>query len=373
MIKTINSKNWEKVNFGDVVLQIKDRVEREKTGLQYYLGGEHFDCGEIHIKQKGVIGSNPIGPAFHMRFKPGHMLIVSRNPHLRKASLVDFEGICANTTYVCEALKAKILPEFLPFLMQSDAFWYSAELNKRGSTNPYLNWGDFAKFGFKLPPLPEQKRLADLLWSVDDTEEKYLGMVNVLDKTFWSFFQSVMSGFRKVKLGEMLIPKKTQSIYPHKLEKYLGMEHIYSGDFTSGRFGNSEEAKANTFIFEKGDLLYGKLRPYLDKCVISEFSGVCSTEILVYDVKKKFSKELALFYMHSPKFVNYVSSRGYGTKMPRVSHEIIAEYEVSMPIGKEQEVILSKLKKLRKAGVDARENIVSCNMVKKQIINKIFG
>jgi len=188
MLKISDKNQWNTVSFGDVVVQVKDRVAREKTGLKYYLGGEHFDNGEIHIGRKGVIEENPIGPAFHMRFKVGHMLLISRNPHLRKASLAEFEGICANTTYVCEAIKEKLLSSFLPFIMQSDIFWYSAEVNKRGSTNPYLNWSDFAKFQFRLPPLDEQKRLADLLWSIDEAikkKGKYVRVLQLFTLHFW--------------------------------------------------------------------------------------------------------------------------------------------------------------------------------------------
>lgn len=368
MIKT---QKLDKICLGDIAEEISERIDNpSKSGYEHFIGLEHFVSGDLKIKQWGST-QNLVSAM--KRFKKGDVLFARRNAYLKRASIADFDGICSGDALVIRENNNKVVPGFLAFIFNSESLWQYANSHAAGTMSKRVKWRDLAKYSLRIPSLDDQKRIADLLWSIDDAGEKYIGMGNVIDKTFWSFFESLMSGFRKVKLGEVLIPKKTQSIYPHKHDKYLGMEHIDSGAFVSSRFGNSEQAKANTFIFEEGNLLYGKLRPYLDKCVISAFSGVCSTEILVYDVKKEFSKDLVLFYMHSPKFVNYVSSRGYGTKMPRVSHEIISEYAISMPLGKEQGTILSKLKNLRKASADAKESIVNCKAIKKQIINQIFG
>lgn len=365
----IRINNWEKYKFEGLVENIREQVMPTPKDSENYIGLEHLDSGSLHVKRWGT----PIqlkGTKFTM--KKGDLLFARRNAYLRRVAIAPHDGLFSAHGMIFRPKEKVILPSFLPFFLSSDMFWDRAIKISVGSLSPTINWGTLRHEEFKLPSLNDQKRIADLLWSIDNAEEKYLSMGNLIDKTFWSFFESLMSGFSKVKFGEVLIPKKTQSIYPHKHDKYLGMEHIDSGAFLSSRFGNSDQAKANTFIFEEGDLLYGKLRPYLDKCVISTFSGVCSTEILVYDVKKEFSKDLVLFYMHSPKFVNYASNRGYGTKMPRVSHEIIAEYAISMPMGNEQGTILAKLKNLRKTSVDVRENIVNCKAIKKQIINQIF-
>lgn len=369
----ISKKNWEAVSFGDVAIQQKDDIDRESDAVDRYVAGEHMASEDVHIRQWGVLDGQYLGPAFRRKFEKGDILYGSRRTYLKKVAVADFDGITANTTFVIKPNIDKIFPELLPFLMLSDSFTEHSVKHSKGSVNPYINWKDIANFTFKLPLMAEQKRIAELLWSIDATEERYFDLKKNLGNAFWSYFEMLLSGHKKIKLGELLIPKKTQSVYPHKYEKYLGMEHVDSGAFVSNKYGNSEDAKANTFIFGKGDLLYGKLRPYLDKCVIADFEGVCSTEILVYDIKNGFSKELILFYMHSPSFVNYASSQGYGTKMPRVSHNIISEYVVSMPLEKEQQAILVKLQSLRKSRENLNASLERCRIIKKQIINKIFG
>ena len=97
------------VKLGDVVCRVKDKVDKDTTELEYYVGGEHFEYGEICISQRGLIQGSTIGPAFHMHFVPGDVLLMSRNPHLRKAGMVDFEGICSDVSYVCRTRDERVL------------------------------------------------------------------------------------------------------------------------------------------------------------------------------------------------------------------------------------------------------------------------
>lgn len=178
-----------KVLLGDVVNRIKDTVDKDNTDLEYYIGGEHFDYGEVTINKKGAIAGSTIGPAFHMRFQPGDVLLMSRNPHLRKAGMVDFEGICSDVSYVCRTKDENILlQDFLPFIFQSDSFWTFAEKNKKGSTNFFLNWSDFEKYEFELPDIETQKELAEVLWAINDTRKSYISLKQLTDELVKSQF-----------------------------------------------------------------------------------------------------------------------------------------------------------------------------------------
>lgn len=151
---------WTTVAFGDVVRQVKDQVDPEESGLERYVAGEHMDTDDLRIRRWGEIGDGYLGPAFHMRFKPGHVLYGSRRTYLRKIAVADFEGITANTTYVLESADPKVLlPELLPFIMQTEAFTQHSVRESKGSVNPYVNFSDLARFEFALPPIEEQRRL----------------------------------------------------------------------------------------------------------------------------------------------------------------------------------------------------------------------
>ena len=159
---------WKKVKFDDVAKQVKDIVDIEKTGLERYVAGEHMETDSFRIRQWGLIGDGYLGPAFHMRFKKGHILYGSRRTYLRKVAIADFDGICANTTFVIEP-KIGIAEGVLPFIMQSERFVAHSIKNSKGSTNPYINWKDIGKYEFPLPPLAEQERIVEILWAVENS------------------------------------------------------------------------------------------------------------------------------------------------------------------------------------------------------------
>ena len=151
------------MSYGDVVRQGKESADPEASGLARYVAGEHMDTDDLRIRRWGTIGDGYLGPAFHRRFEAGQVLYGSRRTYLRKVAVPDFAGICANTTFVCEPADGRILPEFLPFVMQTDAFHRHSIARSKGSVNPYINWRDIASFSFRLPPVQEQRRVVALL------------------------------------------------------------------------------------------------------------------------------------------------------------------------------------------------------------------
>lgn len=164
--------SWRQVKFGDVVRQCKDRADPETSGLERYVAGDHMDTDDLRVRRWGEIGSGYLGPAFHIRFKPGQVLYGSRRTYLRKVAVADFDGICANTTFVLEPKNANELsPDFLPFLMQTEAFNAFSVKNSKGSVNPYINFSDLARFEFAQPPIDEQARLVDLLQAIESAIE----------------------------------------------------------------------------------------------------------------------------------------------------------------------------------------------------------
>ena len=188
-------KAMPKVLLKNVVARIKDKVDKDNTDLEYYIGGEHFDSGEIQITKKGIIKESTIGPAFHMRFQAGDVLLMSRNPHLRKAGVVNFEGICSDVSYVCRTKDENVLMQiFVPFIFQTDHFWKFAEENKKGSTNFFLNWSDFEKYEFELPEIDTQRKLCEMMWALEDTKTAYKKLLLQTDELVKSQFIEMFGG-----------------------------------------------------------------------------------------------------------------------------------------------------------------------------------
>ena len=178
-----------KVLLGDVVDHVKDKVDKDTTDLEFYVGGEHIDSDEITVRRRGRIEGSTIGPAFHMRFQQGDVLLMSRNPHLRKASMVDFDGICSDVSYVCRTKDNSILLQsLLPFILQTPEFWQFAEENKKGGLPFFLNWKDFARFEFELLPIERQQQISDLLWAMERVKNAYRELIARTDDLVKSQF-----------------------------------------------------------------------------------------------------------------------------------------------------------------------------------------
>ena len=131
-------------------------------------------------------------------------------------------------------------------------------------------------------------------------------------------------------------------------ELYVGLEHISQNTNILINKGNNSQFNSTKNVFKKGDVLYGKLRPLLNKVWLSTENGYCSTDILPIQTNKKLSNILLLKILSSNDFVQYASSRSAGTKMPRTNWFDIKKYMIKLPQRNEQQKIASIL-----SGVDA--------------------
>ena len=309
-----------KVTLKDVVCRIKDKVDKDNTDLEYYIGGEHFDNGEITISNRGVIAGSTIGPAFHMRFMPGDVLLMSRNPHLRKAAVVDFEGICSDVSYVCRTKDENVLMQrFLPFIFQTDHFWKFAEENKKGSTNFFLNWSDFEKYEFELPDIDKQRELVELLWSFVDTKNSYKALLQKTDELVKSQFIEMFGdpvdnpmGWPIRKLSDVA---KVDGTMTKEYEKYADYPHIgidsiekNTGILSGYRTVQEDNVISPKYYFGPQHILYSKIRPALNKVALPDFEGLCSADCYPLLVTGMCDRKFLAHVMRSDYFLDYVLS-----------------------------------------------------------------
>ena len=201
-----SKNNWITTTFGEVAIQQKADIDRESSAVDRYVAGEHMNSEDLHIRQWGVFNGQYLGPAFRRKFENGDILYGSRRTYLKKVAVADFDGITANTTFVIKPNKEKIYPALLPFLMLSDSFTEHSIKHSKGSVNPYINWKDIANYEFKLPPrIDDQKRIADLLWSIDSSILKWDGVLMALDTLYKKYGQDHLldSHLKKKELTEV--------------------------------------------------------------------------------------------------------------------------------------------------------------------------
>ena len=114
---------------------------------------------------------------------------------------------------------------------------------------------------------------------------------------------------------------------------YIALEHMPKQRIALSDWGTADGLASNKFRFKRGDILFGKLRPYFHKVGVAPLDGVCSTDIVVIKPMSHDWFGFVLGHTSSAEFVNYTDSASTGTKMPRTNWADMADYKVVLPNG----------------------------------------
>ena len=153
---------------------------------------------------------------------------------------------------------------------------------------------------------------------------------------------------------------------------YLGLEHLASGRLVPIGAGLASNVRSTTSAFQPGDVLYGKLRPYLDKAVLAKEAGVCTTELLVLRAKEDVDPRFLAAVVHSPRFVEYAITGTTGVQHPRTSWAHAREFEVPAFTFDEQQRIADVLWLVHEA-IELSEALVEEGQaLKRAAMQKLF-
>jgi len=299
---------WKLVKFGEVVKNA-NLVERvfEANGIERSVGLEHIDPDNLHIRRWNSIKD---GTSFSRKFVPGQTLFGKRRAYQRKVAYAEFEGICSGDIMTFEPKDKKLLlPECVPFICQSDAFFNHALDTSAGSLSPRTSWTALQDFEFPLPPLNEQKRIAEILWAADKVVEHLVTLESKAEKARRaSLFEFMAKGLGEkfrgltshsatgpwkvkrvskagdVQLGRQRAPKYQSGKWTRPylrvanvFDGYLDLEDVLSMDFDDRDFKRYE--------LRSGDILLneGQSRELVGRCAIFEnqIEGCCFQNTLI--------------------------------------------------------------------------------------------
>lgn len=159
-----------------------------------------------------------------------------------------------------------------------------------------------------------------------------------------------------VRLGAVCYASKEKSNDFSNDIKYVGLEHLEKDKGIVG-FSSADKVKSTKNAFKEGQILYGRLRPYLNKHDITSFDGVCSTDILVFEATNLVANVLVDKFFNLPFFIEYVVSNSKGINLPRVSEETVLNTTFPLPPLSEQQRIVERIEELFAKLDEAKERL----------------
>lgn len=353
---------------------LKEQTDPIAHGVERYVAGEHMETENVHIRKWGNVGDGYLGPAFIRRFRKGQVLYGSRRTYLKKVAVAECDGVTANTTFVLEAVEGKLLQELLPWLMLSERFTKHSIQESKGSTNPYINFPDIAKFEFALPPLDQQRRIAEILWAVDEvaratalTRDASIQLAGrYLDSLFkfreasgqktpfgcicgkWRLSRMDQEG--DVQLGQQKHPKYDSGT---NVRPYLRVDNVRDGwiDTTNVLRMHFPEKELVKFELQAGDILLneGQTREYLGRSAIyrGEIPGCCFQKTLIRfrcnnSLLPEFAQAFFSFLLYSGFFASHPSQ----TAIAHVTAIRFKKMPIPVPPLAEQRRIVEELQRI---------------------------
>ncbi len=370
---------WKRMAFGEFAESIGERAEPKDAQEEIYVGLEHLDPQCLHIRRWGK-GSDVIGGK--LRFRKGDIIFGKRRAYQRKLAVAEFGGICSAHAMVIRARPDKVLPEFLPFLMMSDRFMNRAVEISVGSLSPTINWTTLKLETFDLPPLDQQRRIAEILWAVDEVMEEYRNafqsgrLARELESKSM-FSEEGSSKWPYLKMDEICTVQQGQ-VDP-KEAPYSQMIHIAPDDIESetGRILETKTAAEDKVISGKYEftdeaILYCKIRPYLRKVAFPRFSGICSADMYPVYAKTNILPEFLFQLLLSDHFTKYAIMHSARSAFPKLNREALFAFQFRLPPLAAQKQFLTRLNCIEDSANSLATHVEKLRLVQSAITGSIF-
>ncbi len=297
-------------------------------------------------------------------------IVISRAGSVGYSYLVENPQNAVFASYLIRFKPLSIIDEnFLIFFLKSPDYWKTVLKEKAGIALPNVNATKLKRIEIPLPPLAEQRRivtkLEGLFTQLDAAVDNLKNAQTQLKRYRQSSLKAASEGeltrqWRegysekgKKDIREVVQLKEVANLRREKVEpkessenlNFVGLKHIDSGISILERWGDASEVKSTKARFYPNDVLYGKLRPYLDKAVIAEMEGICSADILVFTANSKMIPRFLVYLLHSHPFRSHAMATSSGITLPRTSWNALGEFTFTLPPVTEQEQIISELER----------------------------
>lgn len=338
---------WKIWRFDQIATNVNVRIDNpSESGMEHYVGLEHLDPDSLRIRRWG---SPDDVEATKLVFKKGDIIFGRRRAYQRKLGVAEFDGICSAHAMVLRAKPEVVLPEFLPFFMQSDLFMNRAVEISVGSLSPTINWKTLAVQEFALPPLDVQSRLADTFYALDEQIEALEGALQssrilksaLAERTFpvaeVKGYLNAPERYSGRKLTALRDLGTFQVGYPFKSAEYspegdrllrgsnVGVNRLnWDADITC-YWPAERRTEVSEYVLAEGDIVVAMDRPFIsDGFKIARIQSKDLPALLLqrvgrFKVGRNVDASYLWAFLHSESFKWQLQRMQKGTDLPHIS------------------------------------------------------
>ena len=300
-------------------------------------------------------------------------------------------NLTENAAKICE-IHPHVDERFLMYFLRTENGQGQIAGLTVGTSQPKLALFRIKEIEISLPDLPTQRKIAGILSAYDDLIENNLRRIKILEEMAQSLYREwfvhfrfpshesarfidselgqIPKGWEIKKLGE-LADQMRRGVPKGELDgpiRYVGLEHIPRQSLALDAWEEKNELGSNKLTFERGEVLFGKIRPYFHKVSVAPFDGICSADTIVIRSKKPEYRALVTACVFTEAFVAHATATSNGSKMPRTDWKVLKDYPHVLP----PKELLTRFSALFENAVAQQQNLVSRNQTLRSTRNLLL-
>jgi restriction endonuclease S subunit len=379
---------WKIWRFDQMATNVNVRIDNpSESGMAHYVGLAHLDPDSLRIRRWG---SPDEVEATKLIFKKGDIIFARRRAYQRKLGVAEFDGICSAHAMVLRAKPEVVLPEFLPFFMQSDLFMSRAVEISVGSLSPTINWKSMAMQEFALPPIEGQRQILEALQA---TESTCIAHADALDSAILAraafvedFLSKTYDQRRVMELGASLLDLRygssSRSSYEETGYPILRIPNVLRGqiDYSDLQHIKLSDTEYERLALHKGDVLIVRTNGnphYVGRSVVIDKIKQ-KTVFASYLIRIRCDVDL-LRPAFLAEFLNAPTTRQRlrgEVKSSAGNYNLniagIRKQPICLPNPSKQDEAISILAKMDSAKAEIEHRLESTRSMKKQMLAKIW-
>ena len=285
-------------------------------------------------------------------------LIMAREAPVGNVAIIPLglQPCLGQRTLLIRPNRGRVFPPFLNYLLNGPYVQGLIHAKTNGATVPHLNMSDVRVMALpELPSLSVQQRIAGILSAYDELIENCQRRIKILEQMARGLYREWFVNFRfpnhaktpmvdspmgKIPKGWQVktigdIAEEIRRAVPKgeldPPQSYVGLEHIPRRALALDNWETVSELGSNKLLFKRGEVLFGKIRPYFHKVSVAPFDGVCSADTIVLRPSREEHAALMVAVVASDDFVAHATATSNGSKMPRANWSVVEQYPILLP------------------------------------------